>query len=86
MNTCQVTIEEMEITRQDLYTEYIAAIGTDQEKPILKKLDLMDEIIDAMLGYEQTEEDQDEWLNTSTNWDEWALDMRIDEMREEAAV
>lgn len=86
MNTCQMSIEEMEVKRQDLYTEYIAAIGTDQEKQILKKLDLMDEIIDAMLGYEQPEEDQDEWLNTSTNWDEWALDMRIDEMREEAAV
>ena len=86
MNTCQMSIEEMEIKRQGLYMEYIAAIGTEQEKPILKKLDLMDEIIDAMLGYEQPEEDQDEWLNTSTNWDEWALDMRIDEMREEAAV
>ena len=83
MNNCQVTIEEMEAKRNDLYMEYIGAIGTDREKALVEQLDLMDEAIDAMIGYEA---ELDEEHRTGTNWDEWALDMRIDEMREEAAV
>ena len=83
MNTCQMSIEEMEAKRNDLYMEYISAIGTDREKALVRELDLMDETIDAMIGYE---EELDEAPSTGTNWDEWALDMRIDEMREEAAV
>ena len=83
MNNCQVTIEEMEAKRNDLYMEYIGAIGTDREKALVLELDLMDEAIDAMIGYEA---ELDEAPSTGTNWDEWALDMRIDEMREEAAV
>ena len=86
MNNCQVTIEEMEAKRNGLYMEYIGAIGTDREKALVRELDLMDDAIDAMIGYEAELGEQDEAPSTGTNWDEWALDMRIDEMREEAAV
>lgn len=74
-----MSIEEMEIQRDGLYKDYLDAIGTPQEKEILKKLDLMDEVLDAMEGYEAEDED----LNTSTNWDEWYIDNAIDRERED---
>ena len=73
-----MSIEEMEIKRNDLFHDYLNAIGTADEKAKLKALDLMDEILDAMEGY-----DAEESLNTSTNWDEWYIDNQIDRMREE---
>ena len=73
-----MSIEEMEIKRNDLFHDYLNAIGTADEKAKLKALDLMDEILDAMEGY-----DAEESLNTRTNWDEWYIDNQIDRMREE---
>lgn len=80
MNNRQATIEEMETKRSGLITEYIGAIGTEREKALIRKLDLMDEIIDAMIGYE---EEQEEESPIAINWDEWMLDNRIDQMRED---
>lgn len=74
-----MSIEEMEIQRDGLYKDYLDSIGTSKEKELLKALDLMDEILDAMEGYEAEEED----LNTSTNWDEWYIDNAIDRERED---
>ena len=73
-----MTIAEMEIKRSDLYSDYLAAIGTEKEKAALKALDLMDEIMDAMEGYEAEEE-----ADTAANWDEWMIDNAIDREREE---
>lgn len=80
MNTCQMSIEEMETKRSGLYMKYISAIGTEREKALVRELDLMDEIIDAMIGYE---EEQEEEPTIAINWDEWMLDNRIDQMRED---
>ena len=74
-----MSIEEMEIQRDGLYKDYLDSIGTPQEKERLKALDLMDEILDAMEGYEAEDED----LDTSDNWDEWYIDNKIDRMRED---
>lgn len=74
-----MTIEEMEAKRHDLYADYILAIGKPEEKEIQRKLDLMDEVLDAMEGYEAEEE-----AATATNWDEYLLDLRIDLARENA--
>ena len=74
-----MSIEEMEIQRDGLYKDYLDSIGKPEEKEILKKLGLMDEILDAMEGYEAEDED----LNTSANWDEWYIDNQIDRMRED---
>ena len=73
-----MSIEEMEIKRNDLFHDYLNAIGTADEKAKLNALNLMDEILDAMEGYEAEES-----LNTSTNWDEWYIDHRIDLDRED---
>lgn len=72
-----MTHEEMEITRSNLYNDYLAAIGTPKEKEILRKLDLMDRILDAIEGYEAEEEEEEE-EDTTTHWDEWLLDLQID--------
>lgn len=74
-----MTIAEMEIKRSDLYSDYLAAIGTEKEKAALKALDLMDEIMEAMEGYEAEEE-----ADTAANWDEYMLDLKIDMAREDA--
>lgn len=71
-----MTIEEMEAARSKTMDEYIRAIGTPQEKVLLKTLDLFDEILDAMDGYAK-EEDEEE-TDTSTHWDEYMMDLRID--------
>jgi hypothetical protein len=74
-----MSIAEMEQERDRLYREYIKAIGTPEEKRLLKAIDLMDEILDAQEKREEAAED----TNDATNWDEWELDHRIDIMREE---
>lgn len=77
-----MTIAEMEIERDRLYGEYIKAIGTGREKELLKKLDMMDEIMDAQEQHEEELED----MNESINWDEWMLDHKIDMERDREAV
>lgn len=74
-----MTIEEMEAKRHDLYADYILAIGKPEEKTIQRKLELMDEVLDAMEGYEAEEE-----AGTATNWDEYLIDLKIDLAREDA--
>lgn len=75
-----MSIEEMEIVRSDLFNDYLGVVGTGsaKEKELVKKLDLMDAILDAMEGYEAEEE-----ADTATNWDEWMIDNAIDRERED---
>ena len=72
-----MSIEEMEIERNRLYREYVKAIGTADEKRLLKALDLMDEL----MGVPFLEEDE----NEADSWDEWMIDNAIDRERERMA-
>ena len=76
-----MSIKEMEIERDRLYREYVDSIGTQDEKRLLKALDLMDEILDEQIAVAQDDilEESDE----GDHWDEWALDNAIDRMRED---
>ena len=76
-----MSIAEMEQERDRLYRDYIKAIGTPEEKRLLKALDLMDEILDEQIAVAQDDifEESDE----GDHWDEWALDNAIDRMRED---
>lgn len=74
-----MSIAEMEQERDRLYREYIKAIGTPEEKRLLKAIDLLDEII----GVEEQREEDREDTNDTFNWDEWYLDNQIDRMRED---
>ena len=76
-----MSIAEMEIERDQLYRDYIKAIGTQDEKRLLKALDLMDEILDEQIAVAQDDilEESDE----GDHWDEWMLDNTIDRMRED---
>ena len=74
-----MTIEEMEAKRHDLYADYILSIGKPEEKEILRKLELMDEVLDAVEAHDAEEE-----ADTATHWDEYLLDLRIDMAREDA--
>ena len=76
-----MSIAELERERDRLYREYVDSIGTQDEKRLLKALDLMDEILDEQIAVAQDDilEESDE----GDHWDEWELDHRIDMMREE---
>ena len=74
-----MSIAEMEQERDRLYREYIKAIGTPEEKRMLKAIGLMDEILDAQEQREEAAED----TNDATSWDEWYIDNTIDRMRED---
>ena len=78
-----MSIAEMERERDRLYREYVDSIGTQDEKRLLKALDLMDEILDEQIAVAQDDilEESDE----GDHWDEWMLDNTIDRMREEMA-
>ena len=75
-----MSIKEMEIERGRLYREYVDSIGTQDEKRLLKALDLMDEILDEQIAVAQDDilEESDE----GDHWDEWMIDNTIDRMRE----
>ena len=73
-----MSIAEMEKVRSELFAEYCKSIGTPKEKEIVERLRIVDESIDAVIGYEAEEE-----ADTSTNWDEWNIDNAVDRMREE---
>lgn len=75
-----MSIAEMEIERDRMYREYVKAIGTPDERRLLKKLDLMDEIMDAQIEHEK---ELEELEDTATHWDEWMIDNAIDRMRED---
>ena len=75
-----MTIEEMEAKRHDLYADYILAIGKPEEKEIQRKLELMDEILDAAEDYETEEETGCVW----DTWEDYLLDLQIDMAREDA--
>ena len=75
-----MSIAEMETERSRLFMEYVAAIGTAQEKEKLAAVDLMDAIMDSVVEQEEVLDDD---LNGGTNWDEWMIDNTVDRMREE---
>ena len=72
-------IEELEAKRHDLYADYNLSIGKPEEKGILRKLDEIDEVLDAVEAHDAEEE-----ADTATHWDEYILDLRIDMAREDA--
>lgn len=72
-------LEKLEAEREATYSEYIKAIGTSREAALLAKLDEIDAVLDG-------EEEEEETLNTSTNWDEWMIDHAIDRARDERAA
>ena len=73
-----MSIAEIEIERDRLYRDYIKAIGTQDEKRLLKAIGLMDEILDEQEKREEAAED----TNSIFNYDEWMIDNTIDRMRE----
>ena len=75
-----MSIAEMERERDRLYRDYVDSIGTQDEKRLLKALDLMDEILDEQIAVAQDDilEESDE----GDHWDEWMIDNTIDRMRE----
>ena len=75
-----MSIAEMERERDRLYREYVDSIGTQDEKRLLKALDLMDEILDEQIAVAQ--DDILEESDDGDQWDEWMLDNTIDRMRE----
>ena len=77
-----MTMEQMEAERDRMYWEYIKAIGTPEEKVLQKKLEVMDECMDAYEQYEAELED----TNEAINWDEWMIDQRIDDLRDRDAM
>ena len=76
-----MSIAKMEIERTRLYHKYLDAIGTPDEKRLLKALDLMDEILDEQIAVAQ--DDILEESDDGDHWDEWMIDYTIDRMREE---
>lgn len=75
-----MSIAEMERERDRLYREYVDSIGTQDEKRLLKALDLMDEILDEQIAVAQ--DDILEESDDGDHWDEWMIDHTIDRMRE----
>lgn len=76
-----MSIAKMEQERDRLYREYLDAIGTPDEKRLLKTLGLMDEILNEQIAVAQDDilEESDE----GDHWDEWMIDNKVDQMREE---
>ena len=76
-----MSIKEMEIERDRLYREYVDSIGTQDEKRLLKALDLMDEILDEQIAVAQDDILQES--DDGDHWNEWMIDNQIDLERED---
>lgn len=60
-----------------------AGFGPEGQEALDAKLALENALVDmGMLEADEEPEDEEEDLNTSTNWDEWAADQRYDEYRD----
>lgn len=60
----------------DLYMQYVKAIGTPAEREMLERYE-------AAAGAEEEPEDEPEDTSCATNWDEWMIDNAIDRARED---
>lgn len=65
----------------DLYMQYVRAIGTPAEWEMLARYEAA-----AGPEEEEPEEEYPEDTNCATNWDEWAIDHAIDIAREDQDV
>ena len=75
-----MTMTELEAIRENVYWDYIKALGTDREQLLLTELDRLDAAMDLLNESQIPAED----VNTTIHWDEWMLDLKIDMAREDA--